>query len=178
MISVIVLHYKIDEEDDLYLNKTLKSFGENNYEIIIADEKIDHVTKKINSAIKKSKGDFVIIMGNDNPIEIGRLEDLCDNTCVTTAKINDNDLVIMTVTCFPRWVLEKIDYCDEAFKVYCFDEDILMKLKQNNIDIKCINSVKISHSVGGRTTDRLHWYNIINESDKNTFFNKWNIQLK
>jgi len=178
-LSVIVLHYKIDNDDDVLLNNTIKSFGNNDYEIIIADEKTDFVTKKINNAIKKTTGDFIIITGNDNPLVAGRLHDLCDSNSVTIAKVDgQSDRVLMTVTCFPRWVLEKIDYYDEAFQVYCSDEDVLMKLKQNAIPVKCVNEVEVRHSIGGRTTGRLSGYDLINERDKQIFSNKWKTELK
>lgn len=173
-LSVVILHYEIDDSDKECLRKTIESFDGQYDELIIADEKTDHVTKKINTALKLATGDFVIMCGNDNEKLQGNLRDLCVPGEVQTAMVDPHrDIVLMTMTCFPKDVLEKVGYFDEQYQCYSADEDILMKLKVVNIPVSCNNKVIIRHNVGGRTTSRLEGYRDIAIADGIKFKNKW-----
>lgn len=153
-ISVIVLHYKIDDKDDEVLKETLETIKAD--EIIIADEKTDHVTRKINTAIKKCTGDYIVICGNDNPIIKGSIRDLPIKGAVTTAQVESlEESFIMTMTCFPKEIVTAINFYDEDIMCTASDEDILKRLKILRVPCIVNKNVVVSHRIGGRTTERI-----------------------
>lgn len=173
-LSVVVLHYEIDESDKIRLQKTIDSFNGEYDELIIADKKTDHLIKKVNEALRQATGDYIIMCGNDNEKISGNLRDLCQENTVTTAMVDPHkDVVLMTMTCIPKNVLEQVNYFDELYQCYCADEDFILKLREKNIPIKCHNDTVISHSFGGRTTSRLNGYDKIAISDQDKFKTKW-----
>ena len=171
-ITAVILHYKIDENDDARLFDTIKSLDVD--EIIIADEKTDHVTKKINKALKQATGDYVIVCGNDNPVIEGSTRDLPVKGTVTTDQLeNFPEALIMTMTCFPRNILVAINYYDEDIMCTASDEDILKRLNILKIPCKVNNKVVVKHGVGGRTTERIPTFAGTRKLDISYYNNKY-----
>ena len=168
MLSVIIPHYPFNEEIDEILKNCVDSIDFD--ELIIVVNKKEGFAKAVNRGLRIAHGDHLLVLNNDTVLEKGKLKDLCQDY-VTSPTINGRIQKFWgSCFCIPRWVYEKIGGLDERFKIgYYEDEDYIKRLEENNIKMRCMLGVDLSHR-GGTTIKPFGHMIIIN---KKKFDKKW-----
>lgn len=155
-ISVVISSFWTDDEKPNILKKCLDS-------IKGADEILSLVTHKNsplgysdswNRLASLATGDYIIFIGDNCVMEYGNLKDLCIYNSVTSPLLNNiSSDFYGSIFCMPREIYKKIGLYDMAFNLGCHyeDDDLLFRLKQNDIQTVSINSVNFYKIISGRT---------------------------
>lgn len=176
-ISVVIPHYEIDPSYRKVLTKCLKSMEGQYDELIIIDEKINNLSRKINKGILNTRGDFIVVCNNDIILDKGTLKDTCIDGCVVTPYVNGRSekLFHAHMWTYSREVLAEVGLMSEEYKGFYFDDsDYWMQIESRGFQIMQMPSVNIIHDHPARTLSKLK-----NDADveynKNLFIDKWGI---
>lgn len=175
-ISVVIPHCPSGEHDAL-LKRCLESLPPLAERIVVVNEKNTiGFTKAVNYGLRIATGDYVMVVNNDIVWKEGLLEDLCVADVITSPKMNGQPQVFWG--CFfviPRSIIDRIGLLDERFYLYCSDTDLVMRAKQERVELRSIQSCNIE-TEGGRTTCRIDGREAIDFSDTQKFVAKWKIR--
>jgi len=147
--SIIIPHFDPDNKMTGYLDRCLASIKKNSvdYEIILIDS-LKSYSENVNLGLKKSKGDFIVVLNNDTEIKDKKwLEKLYTKSKISSWRLELHTFYIPQIlklipdgSCWgmPREVFNKLGYLDEIFSEgYGFeDTDYWMRAKKIGIKFK------------------------------------------
>jgi glycosyltransferase involved in cell wall biosynthesis len=171
--SIIIPYMEITLEKKEILERCIASFTGAD-EIIVVENWRQGYAVPINYGLSQATGDFLIVMNDDLIWDGGSLKRLCDETAVTSPRVNGKSQSFWGCAfCLPRWVYEKTGGLDERYTISYFDDDDMWEtLKKLDIPHYCIESVNLS-TEGGTTLDKFPDRNAFFEVNKQKFYEKW-----
>src|SRR3972149_4412100 len=159
-ISLIIPHLDLDDTRDA-LKKCLLSLKatKESFELIIVLDTIGYA-RAVNEGLEKSTGDYMFVINNDTKVLTGTLDQMLEPDAITVPLIvpEPRDYMPRCFFCIPRTLynhfLEKDGYFyDEIFfPGYFEDDDLIKRLKRDNIEVHVSLDVKIEHEDGGGLT--------------------------
>jgi GT2 family glycosyltransferase len=174
MISLIVPHMPF-EEADLALKECLDSMIGVDEKLIIVNDGIGY-GKAVNIGFKLARGDYFIVANNDTKLIRGSLRSLPDKRGVVVPLIDPEpkDNNPRSFFCMPRWVYEKIGGYDERFEVgYWEDDDLIMRLKEEEIPIIFNEFIEVYHRDGGGMSVKRFGEQELFDKNRKVFIDKW-----
>lgn len=157
-VSLIIPYYEVDDKKKEVLDACIKSFEGQYDELIIIDEKIPQLAKKINKGLSQATGDFLILSNDDVIAREGSLRDLCIRGQVVVPVVHGgiDKLYHGHMACIPREIYTSLGGYDEDYPLhYWIDSSYWMKLVTNGIPIVKHEGVHIDHPEPGRTLKHL-----------------------
>lgn len=170
MKSIIIPTMRPDEIDVCL--DSIKKYT-TDYEIILDTEKIGFV-KSLNQAIKKAKGEYIILLHDDCEVTEGWADKLADVGAFCVGELNDSfdtwggfynpqgycqdstkNPDYAYFLCISKKAMEKIGDFDERFtKPWCQDVDMGFHIRSKGFKIECLPGKVIHHhSPSGRNPD-------------------------
>ncbi len=172
MISLIIPHVSYSTEADKMLDRCVKSLSGYDELILVLNEGIGY-GKSFNRGMRMAKGDYLVCVSNDTELKKGLIQDLLNPTCITTPLVNENQTQFGCFFCYPRGLYEQIGGFDERFEgAYFEDDDLLKRWKEAGIEVKRVDTVKITHT-GGVTVKALMNENELMDRNRKLFQEKW-----
>lgn len=175
-ISLVIPTLRLGDK----LSHALRSMEGEYDELIIIDDKLDNLGKKINMGIERSTGDFVVISNDDVYLVEGHLKDLCDTNSVTAPRVNGNwpsKVFHAHMECFPREILnEGIRWPEDYDGYYWDDSDTWMQLITKGISPRIELKVNIIHDHPGWTLGQLGDNSERMEKNRQKFIDRWGVQ--
>ncbi len=176
MISLVIPTLRVGN----CLQKALDSMEGMYDQLIIIDEKMDNLGKKINKGLDAATGDYIIVANDDIVLNKGTLKDLCDPDYVTNPDVNGVrpfKVFHAHMSCFPRWVIkdESVRWPEDYDGWYYDDSDVWMQMINKCITPIHCHEVNIMHEHPGTTiglsnnTERL-------KNNRELFIKKWGVQ--
>ncbi len=145
-------------------------------ELIVIDEKIDNLAKKINKGLRSARGDFLIVANDDVELAEGKLSDLCSRDEVLSPKLNQGlqKTFHAHMFCLPRMVYAKVGGYYEGYNGFYYDDsDYWMKLLKAGIQPKIEESVVINHPEPATTLKTFPKRHIWEGLNQNIFVKRW-----
>lgn len=176
-ISVVIPHYEIDSSFRKVLNDCIASMKGQYYELIVVEDKIDNLSRKINKGILLTTGDWIVVCNNDIILDKGTLKDTCNMKYVVTPYVNERveKLFHAHMWTMHRTTLARVGLMSEEYKGFYFDDsDYWMQIEHRGIEIKQLENVNIKHDHPARTLSRLGKDTRM-EYNKELFINKWGV---
>lgn len=174
-ISVVIPHYEIDPSYRAVLDRCIESIKGQYDELIVIEDKIDNLSRKINKGILLSTGDYIMVCNNDIILEKGALKDMCLENYVITPYVNDRveKLFHAHMWVYSRKVLAQVGLMSEEYEGFYYDDsDYWMQIESRGVKIKQLDSVNIIHSHPARTLSKLK---ADSEANKQLFIKKWGL---
>lgn len=156
MLSVVIPHWSKNEELDYFLYRCVKSLKGHDEVIVYANDGIGFA-KALNGGLRLAHGDYILAINNDVYLDCGDLKDLCVPNVVTSPTLNGKAQDFWgSAFCLPRFVLDKVGLYSEDYGMgYFEDDDYIERLKQANVEMRCVESVNFKHPKGGSTMETL-----------------------
>lgn len=176
-ISLVIPYYEIDSSKKVILDSCINSMNNQFDELIIIDEKIDNLARKINKGMLLAKGDFIIVCSDDVILHRGSLKDLCIKDVVTTPMVNERSEKLFHghMFCIPRPVFAEIGTKFEGYDGFYFDDsDHWMQIESKGFEIRQLPTVDIHHTHPARTISQLTKEGRF-DFNKRIFISRWGI---
>lgn len=175
-LSVVIPYMEADSGKRAVLKRCTDSLIGHDELIVVSNWK-EGYAKPINKGLAIARGEYMLVMNDDVILLEGDLKELCDPMAVTSPLVNGerpSTGIFGCVFCIPRWVYEQTGGLWEGYEISYFDDDdFIMTLKQSNIPMKSVPSVKFSHPDGGRTLHTFPNHNEFFERNKLIFQKRW-----
>ena len=152
-ISLVIPTKQDNDHKAELLAQCVGSFSQYVDEIIIISEDIKNLAQKINMGLVKASGDFIIVANDDLTLVSGDLRDLCIENTVTSPLVNNMGKELSGhIWCIPKNILTIVGYMYQGYEVaYYDDDDYFRKIAEHDIAVKRVQSVNVSHPIGGTT---------------------------
>jgi len=176
-ISVVIPYYEVDESKKEVLNRAISSMKEQYYELIVVEDKIENLSRKINKGILLTTGDWIVVCNDDIVLDKGTLKDTCKFDYVTTPMVNgvSEKLFHGHMWTMHRNMLADIGLLSEEYRGFYFDDsDYWMQIESRGGLIKQLEGVNIKHEHPARTLSKLGKEGQT-EYNKKLFIKKWGI---
>ena len=176
-ISVVIPHYKIDKSYRKVLDNCISSMKGQYYELIVVEDKIDNLSRKINKGILNTTGDWIVVCNNDIILDKGTLKDTCNRKYVITPYVNgvSEKLFHAHMWTMHRTMLAQVGLMSEDYKGFYFDDsDYWMQIETRGGQIKQLEQVNIKHIHPARTLSKLGKVGQT-EYNKELFIKRWGI---
>jgi len=177
-ISVVIPYYEVDELKKEVLEKAVNSMKGQYDELIIVDDKINNLSRKINKGLLLSTGDFIVVCNDDIVLDKGTIKDTCLEGLVVTPLVNDRSekLFHAHMWTFSRKVLAEVGLMSEDYQGFYYDDsDYWMQIEARGFKIKQLENVNIIHSHPARTLSKLGKPGQT-EYNRNLFIKRWGIE--
>lgn len=152
-ISVVIPTLRVGD----HLSKCLASIEGQYDELIVIDEKIDNLAKKINKGLEESKGDFIIVLNDDVILSQGTLNKMCYLDGVTSPLIRGGlpmgKVFHAHAWGIPRHIYEDIGGMWEGYDGFYYDDsDYQLMIETKGHKIIVVEDVDFYHPPEGGTT--------------------------
>lgn len=183
MISLIIPTLRIGDK----LNNCINSLQGQVDEVIVIDDKIDNLAKKINKGLKQAKGHYLVVSNDDIVWGMGKLRHLCIPDQVVSPRVigGIDKLFHAHFWVMPRNAYEKAvgtivgdsDYGLPGWyegydKVYYDDCDYNMKLRVNGFTPVKKDDVTVIHDHPGHTLKTLNLQGA-ESTNRDIFIRRW-----
>ena len=171
-ISVVIPTLRTDET---VLQRAIDSMKGQYDELIVIDDKIENLSRKINKGILQSKGDYIVVCNDDIILQKGTLKDTCLENYVVTPYVNGGveKLFHAHMWTMPRKVLASVGLMSEEYDGFYYDDsDYWMQIEARGFKIKQLPEVNIIHIHPGRTLNTLRKENR-EHNNRGLFIKKW-----
>lgn len=168
----IIIPYCPGEKQERLLNVCLDSLPETFERIIVVND-YTGFTKNVNLGLRAARGDYLAIVNSDMEWLNGYWSDLCIPRVVTSPKVNNQAQYFWG--CFfviPHEVYQKVGPLDERFFLYCSDTDYVCRLREAQMEMRCIESCE-TRTFGGQTTSEMPLRRQYDDEDTAAFIQKW-----
>lgn len=174
-LSVVIPTLRIGD----CFEKCLTSFEGEYDQLVIVDEKLDNLAKKINKGLAQATGDFIIVSNDDVELTRGHLKDLCREEQVVSPVIGDAfpwKTFHAHLWCMPREVYEKVGGWAEYYDGWYYDDaDYWMRLLEAGYNPTVTSEVNIAHNHPGTTLGTFNNGDRI-AKNRQIFIDKWGYQ--
>lgn len=172
MISLIIPTLRIGNK----LEECIDSLKGEYDELVIIDDKIDNLAKKINKGLEQATGDFLIVSNDDITLEWGHLRYLCEEGIVASPAVNKGYLKDFHahMFCLPRGVYEDVGGYFEGYDGFYYDDsDYWMKLLDKGYTPKIVSRININHNHPGSTLGTFSGNDKRMENNRRIFVERW-----
>lgn len=174
-ISVVIPHWPKTPEHESALKRCVDSLVGVDEIIVEVNDGIGFA-KACNLGLKKTTGDYILVVNNDTVVTRGNLENLCvpDTVVVPRMATGQVDNMPRAFYCMPRSVYEKVGGYDERFEGgYFEDDDLIRRWMKAGVPILVKHIVEVNH-IGGLTMNTLDKNELYNQN-KQKYEEKWGI---
>lgn len=143
-ISLIIPTLRVGD----HLNKALESLEGEYDELIIIDDKIDNLAKKINKGLRSATGQFLIVANDDIELAEGSLKELLYLDEVMSPRLSGGlqKNFHAHMFCLPRNIYAEVGGYYEGYNGFYYDDsDYWMKLLKAGYQPKISDKVMIHH---------------------------------
>jgi glycosyltransferase involved in cell wall biosynthesis len=173
-ISLIIPTLRIGD----WLNKAIKSMEGEYDELIIIDDKIDNLAKKINKGLRMASGKHLVVANDDVQLTRGHLYNLCSNG-VLSPFVNDspNKPFHAHLFCLPRKIYGEIGGYYEGYNGFYYDDsDYCMKLLRAGYIPNLNPDVNINHPEPATTLKTFPQRNDWERENQQLFIKRWGVE--
>lgn len=186
-LSIVIPSYNVNSDIERLTIEALESYKPQTKELIVVEDGGSYNSKireladiycfnstnhgftfAVNQGIKLSTLDYIAVVNSDTQLERGNLEDLCIKDTATSPEIiTQSGISGLSGSFFtiPRSVLDKIGLLDERLKVYYSDTEYIDRLKENKIEMKTIEDVRVFHYIAQTVSVTKH----LGDKDKDVY---------
>lgn len=171
-ISVVIPTLRVGD----LLDKCIASIDGYYDELIVVDDKIDNLAKKINKGMGKATKDYIVVSNDDVILSKGSLDDLCKEGKVVSPKIQGGTPKVFHhhMYCIPRDVYKEIGPYHEGYKRFYFDDsDYWMKLLKAGYEPELSDEVMIIHDHPASTIKTLGRDEEGFKNNRELFIERW-----
>ncbi len=174
-ISLVIPHLALDDEKKRILQIFLSSVKGQYNELIIIDDNLDNLSKKINIGLHKSKGDYIMVANDDVELIEGKLNYLCvEGIVVAPTVLNSvNKLFHGHFWAFSRKVYKKVGDMFEGYDGFYYDDsDYWMQILSKGVKIIRNENVIFNHKHPATTLSKLYKPGR-EEANRRLFIKRW-----
>lgn len=158
------------------VEKCAKSLRGHDELVVFAHKENMGFVESWNAAVRMTRGDYIVCVGDNNFQTSGDLKDLCIPDTITSPTHNGVLKEFWAfVFCLPRTVYEKYGLYDMIYNegIHYMDEDFYRRMQKEQVPMRGIQSVNFEHPLGGRTVNKQDKFTLKVQRNSDIFRSRW-----